>query len=328
MSQDIEPSANDLSVSNRFEIVFSDDALFEILSFHDDFKFIVMNCALVSTQWMNVIRERVKLLSLTCSNAKLWNFQTRKLEFLPNITTLTVKRTVKYSFYYEPLKTMNQLTSLNINGHFFCKHGIPQLWRIIDEFKQLTNLNIGNNIIGDIGVARISEMKQLTSLNVCNNDFSQEGVKSISGLNQLTQLNIVNNRIGSEGVNLICGMVQLTSLNIATNYIGFEGAKLISTRMKQLTILDIYNNNIGQEGAEFISKMNQLTKLNIGKNNIGQQGAKYISEMKQLTTLNISRSHIGRKGEKYIREMRHLTFLDLGIPKKISSKSKNYQTML
>ncbi|EFC37848.1 predicted protein [Naegleria gruberi] len=239
---------------NNSHHVIDDDILGEILSFHsDDFKFIAMSCALVSKQWLKIVRERCKL-SVICRNDRMV-----KGQFLQNIVTLKVE-------------------NRDLSFKFDCK--------ILELMKQLTVLDIHYNNLGSEDIKHISQLKKLRILDITANDFGNEGAKYISKMNQLTHLDMCGYLypIDMGGAKYIGNMQQLRYLEISENEIGDEGAKSIS-QLNQLTTLLILSNNIGHIGAQYIGRMNQLTSLNISNNDIGVEGAKHIHSLKQLTYL-------------------------------------------
>ncbi|EFC37939.1 leucine-rich repeat protein [Naegleria gruberi] len=246
-----------------FEI-FSDDVIYEILNYHrNDFIFMVMNCALVSKQWLNVISERLKF-SLVCgSDSKMQG------QFLQNIENLKVRiGTIAFELFDCRLfGLMKHLTQLDVSVNLFT---FSQAKLIGELAPQLTNLNISHNTIGVYGAKHISKLKHLTILNISGNLIGQQGAKAISNLEYLTELNISNNSIFEEGV----------------KFIG---------EMKQLRTLDIHNNMIEEKGVEHLTQLEQLTKLDISNNSIGANGVKYLTKMKQLTILDVSYNRIDEK---------------------------------
>ncbi|EFC36834.1 predicted protein [Naegleria gruberi] len=221
--------------------LFYADILCEIFSFHD-FNFLVLNCALVSKQWLTVILERMKL-SLICKSDCIKKMEGR---FLQNIYKLKVARSsINNEKVYKKLsysiKNLKGLTMLDISNHDICDQGAKS----ICEMKQLRVLKIAYNRINDFGAEYISTMKQLTSLNISGNNIRDKGSKYISELDQLTKLNVCINKIGNQGVVHLSGMKQLTNLNISANIFDDDGVKLVS-EMKQLTVLNIGANNFGE----------------------------------------------------------------------------------
>ncbi|EFC40557.1 predicted protein [Naegleria gruberi] len=312
------------------ENIFSDDILYDILSFHkNDFPFIVMNCALVSKQWSNVILERLKV-ELSCGNDKKVNGQ-----FLQNVETfhMNINVFVK-SFECERFSLFKQLTKLDIAYEledpdyldhlreqdyeeyqkylqFTHKIGKTGAKYIGDQLRQLTYLNIGNNDIGDEGAKHISQLKLLTFLDVYENRISNVGLVNFSNeLQHLTHLNINSNYIFSDDAKLLIEMKQLTHLNIGDNSLQEEGAKWIS-EMKQLKYLNISRNLIRSEGMKYICELTNLTTLNVSQNSIKDKGIEKLPNLEKLTELNISYNNISNKGAKLINELKQLTFLDM-----------------
>ncbi|EFC40860.1 hypothetical protein NAEGRDRAFT_58930 [Naegleria gruberi] len=267
---------------------FYDDICYEILSFIDDWKLILLTCSLISKQWLNVVRERVKL----C------------VEFKNPIVS---KKTIKLMMNRECLE---QFESMNVRGI-----SRLQFYKIFEKTKQLTKLDIGKSIIWLEGFKSITELKHLNSLDMNNMVFMEkesklELLESISQLHQLTCLNISSNNVGFNTFKPIGNVKQLTYLDVSWNYISDEGAKVLS-QLSQLTHLNVNCTIIGIEGAKYISKLTKLRTLIAARNNFWIEGCQYFSEMEQLTALDVSHNSIGNTGIKYLSKMKQLTELNI-----------------
>ena len=266
--------------------LFPDEICTEIFSyFSDDYKFVLLNCILVSKQWMNVIR----------------NYSKFSIEF--NVISDEMETLIDNSEFLNCFEMVK-----------FAERVLFERKKLVEslrKMKNVTKLTLNHNNIGIQGAKSISQLEHLTSLNISINGIYQ-GAEFIGQLKNLTELDISNNLLGDfEGEKSISQLQKLTILNISCNRINDEGAKSLS-QLNQLTNLNIRLNEIGDEGAKFIGKMQNLTLLTIDHNQIQTQGAKYLSNLVNLKTLYIhGNENIEREGSKAISEMKELRSVKL-----------------
>ena len=150
--------------------IFSDDVCCEIISFIDDGKFILLNCCLISKQWLRIIGMYSKLL----------------IEFNDRITKLKSLMESKY---------LDRIYKIKVG------YGVLNQYKflaVLGKMSQLTKLYISSNFIDDKAAKYFSELKQLTELDISSNTIGINGVYIISQLSHLTFLDIGYNYIGVE----------------------------------------------------------------------------------------------------------------------------------
>ncbi|MEO1609791.1 MAG: COR domain-containing protein [Pseudomonadota bacterium] len=181
--------------------------------------------------------------------------------------------------------------------------GLRELPKRLWELKELRELNLAGNYIGEAGAKDITNnLNRLTKLDLSGNRIGDAGAKSVAGLKELTELFIAGNDISDAGAGEIAKIRKLKTLKIERNNIGDAGAQALARGLTNLETLKIEINCIGDQGAqEIAAHLTKLETLRIGNNYIGDAGAKAIANnLRNLTTLKIGNNHIGDDGAKKI----------------------------
>ncbi|XP_044184736.1 NLR family CARD domain-containing protein 3-like, partial [Acropora millepora] len=200
---------------------------------------------------------------------------------------------------------------------------------------KLTQLDLGNNNLGDQGAAgnRIGDQGaahlsdalkdvncKLTQLKLYRTLIGEQGAVHLSDAVKdvnckLTQLDLGGNRIGDQGVAHLSDTLKdvnckLTQLDLGRNRIGDQGVAHLSDSLKdvncKLTQLKLWYNNLGEQGAAHLSDALKdvnckLTQVDLRVNHIGEQGAAHLSDALKdvnckLTQLNLCGNYLGDQG--------------------------------
>ena len=144
----------------------------------------------------------------------------------------------------------------------------------IENFINLTDLNLGSNNISDISA--LSGLTNLTFLNLSSNNISD--ISALTGLTNLTRLNLGSNNISD--ISVLSGLTNLTYLCLDWNEITDINA---ISGLTNLTDLKLYCNNISD--ISVLSGLTNLTNLYLYSNNISDISV--LSGLTNLTDLSL-----------------------------------------
>ena len=215
------------------------------------------------------------------------------------------------------------ITILNIFGNDINDFGFYLL--SLGKFKNISELYLGANKIGDDAMTYIANFKNLEILDMSYNALTFKGVNNICGkyFKNITSLNLDNNAIGVEGTYLIASYKDndLKRLSLVKNDICTKGAELISImNLMKLESINISDNFINDLGFYFIckGKFENLKELDVSLNKISDKGVIYLTEAnftETLTILNLSGNDITDSGMRSISfcKMPELETLNLSV---------------
>ena len=215
------------------------------------------------------------------------------------------------------------ITILNIFGNDINDFGFYLL--SLGKFKNISELYLGANKIGDDAMTYIANFKNLEILDMSYNALTFKGVNNICGkyFKNITSLNLDNNAIGVEGTYIIASYKDndLKRLSLVKNDICTKGAELISImNLMKLESINISDNFINDLGFYFIckGKFENLKELDVSLNKISDKGVIYLTEAnftETLTILNLSGNDITDSGMRSISfcKMPELETLNLSV---------------
>lgn len=198
--------------------------------------------------------------------------------------------------------------------------------------RNLTNLNLYENVIGPDGAKLLAgspHLSRLTTLDVSRTHIGDAGIGALADsphLSRLTRLILHYNQISDAGVAALANsknLCNLTTLNLLRNPIGPKGVQNLanSKNFCNLTTLNLWENAIGSEGAQALADsphISRLTTLDLSNNQINDTGVAALANSKNLcnlTTLNLHGNRIGDAGVAALANSPHLArvmTLDLG----------------
>ena len=218
-------------------------------------------------------------------------------------------------------EVFKDIISLYIEGNDINDYGVFLLGS--GNLKNISELFLARNKIGDDGVAHIYKFKDLEILDLQNNILTYKGVINLCGKNfkNIKRINLDNNHIGIEGTYILCSQENniIRSLSLVRNDICTKGAELISIlHLQNIYDLNISDNFINDLGFYFLckGKLSKLKRLDVSLNRISDKGLVYLTEanfINNLNYLNLAGNDITDDGVKYLSftKMSNLDTLDL-----------------
>lgn len=163
---------------------------------------------------------------------------------------------------------------------------------IADHSKELDDLSLSNNAVGNEGLIALSTITSLQSLKVKNNLIDDKGVIAFINAEHdyFLDLDFSHNKLGDQAAVAIANKnFDINSLNLGNNNISNIGAIALANSKgthPSSYRLDLNNNNIGDEGAIAFSQSDlAITYLNLSHNQITDLGA--IALANPIDSLNI-----------------------------------------
>ena len=218
-------------------------------------------------------------------------------------------------------EVFKDIISLYIEGNDINDYGVFLLGS--GNLKNISDLFLARNKIGDDGLAHIYKFKDLEILDLQNNILTYKGVINlcVKNFKNIKRINLDNNHIGIEGTYILCSQENniIRSLSLVRNDICTKGAELISIlHLQNIYDLNISDNFINDLGFYFLckGKLSKLKRLDVSLNRISDKGLVYLTEanfINNLNYLNLAGNDITDDGVKYLSftKMSNLDTLDL-----------------
>ena len=197
---------------------------------------------------------------------------------------------------------VNSVTALNLtnSGTIHMDRSITNLSGI-ENFKQLTKLNLNYNHIEDItplaeltnlkdlhlyindisNVFPLSTLSDLQSLDLENNNISD--ISPLQKLENLKSLKLGSNNMTDDDIKNIKDLKKLETLYVDDIGITNKGLEIIADNLENLKTLYLSQNNI--DDISSLKKLTKITELSIANNNISD--IKVLGELKNLSGLFI-----------------------------------------
>ncbi|XP_078390098.1 NACHT, LRR and PYD domains-containing protein 12-like isoform X2 [Cetorhinus maximus] len=184
--------------------------------------------------------------------------------------------------------------------------------------RSLTDLNLGNNNLGDSGVKRLSVALRgpdckIQKLDLLGNKLTDSCAEDLASVfnRSLTDLNLADNKLGDSGVKRLS--VALRGPDCKIQKLGLGGNKLTdscaedfaSVFNRSLTDLNLGDNNLGDSGVKRLSVALRgpdckIQKLDLADNKLTDSCAEDLASVfnRSLTDLNLGDNNLGDSGVK------------------------------
>ncbi|XP_059818694.1 NACHT, LRR and PYD domains-containing protein 3-like isoform X1 [Hypanus sabinus] len=224
------------------------------------------------------------------------------------------------------MKSGCKLQELGLRDVGLTDSGAKDLVSALSTNKSLTELNLNDNKLGDLGVKLVSaalrnpkrKIQKLWLRDVGLTDSGAEDLASALNTNpSLTELNLGGNKLGDSGVKLVsaalrnpeCKIQKLWLWNVGlTDSAAGDLASALS-RNPSLMVLSLNDNKLGDAGVKLVSaallksgcKLQELGLWNVGLTDSGAKDlASALSMNPSLTELNLNDNKLGDSGVKLV----------------------------
>ncbi|EPQ03363.1 Ribonuclease inhibitor [Myotis brandtii] len=186
------------------------------------------------------------------------------------------------------------LEAIRLEGCGLTAANCQDLCGIVAAKASLNELQLGNNKLGDAGIAELcpgllSPSSRLKTLWLWECDFTASGCKDLcrvlTAKESLKELSVAGNEVGDEGARLLCESLQEPSCRLESLWLKSCGLTVaccphVSAMLAQnrsLQELEMSNNNLGDEGMELLCQgLRQpgvtLRMLSVGDCEVTDQG--------------------------------------------------------
>lgn len=141
--------------------------------------------------------------------------------------------------------------------------------------------------IKDEDLAHLSGLKNLENLNLNKNPIGDAGLAHLAGLARLKTLHLWKTNVTSAGLAHLSDMSQLRSLFLAGCAITDDGLRQLRN-FRQLEFLSLYGTQVTDAGMRELTGLTRLKKLEIGATKVTDDGLEYLVDLPVLETLEFS----------------------------------------
>jgi len=210
--------------------------------------------------------------------------------------------------------------------------------RYIGELKQLEELVVSGDMVGDEGLVHLSKLPRLRYLHLYGKRFTDDGMRHLKNIPNLKTLQLYwLKQLTDKALLHIaeCDNLETVSFHHNEN-ITDKGVKNLST-IKSLKRLYVHNSLITDEGLKYLSQIKTLEELSLPYRNIGDQGLVYLSNLVNLKHLSVTRDYLidpemdkgyyTDEGVKALSKLSQLEELSIG-SRGMTDESMEYVSML
>lgn len=169
--------------------------------------------------------------------------------------------------------------------------------RRLNQYPDLTNLDLSLTHITDQGMQEIKTLRSITDFNLYYAEYvTDEGVAAIKDWKKLKKLNLHGTKAGDTALEHISGITTLESLNVGSTLMTDVGLERL-TSLPNLKELTMGGNELGDAGLQALRQMPTLTYLDLS----GRQG-------NDKNVWTIAMSNVGFRAVLTLKNLRELRF--------------------
>lgn len=177
------------------------------------------------------------------------------------------------------------------------------------KLNELTHLDLGNNVISDLGNC-LSPLSNLVFLNLSSNSLKPYQNIFLYTHN-IRELYLDHNYLTTFHVGYIAPLSKLVKLDLSYNFIT-EIGNLVFSKLNDLEELRISNNKLTAVGKGAFSNLIKLQYLDLSNNELKTVHDTQFYSLLSLNYLDLSNNLIIFMPEKIFRDLKNLTTLNLG----------------
>jgi len=161
---------------------------------------------------------------------------------------------------------------------------------VVNEFKSLTELHIGQSKLTGAGLEALTDLKALKQLFMSNCPIANKNLRFLKQLPQLEEIGAGKTQITDEGLAYLVDVPTLKTVQINENDITDSGMKYL-LKMPQLVRLRIEKTKVTDEGFRDIGQLTNLQELDVAGTDLTDVSLTYFARLPSLKNLNIKSCH-------------------------------------
>ncbi|HTA71883.1 MAG TPA: hypothetical protein VK776_26555 [Bryobacteraceae bacterium] len=181
---------------------------------------------------------------------------------------------------------------------------------ILTKLPQLTELNLRNTEISEVGAAHLSSISLLQKLDLSYTLLSDSALTKLTPLVSLQALNLGSTQVEGPGLGAIEGLTNLRELNLDNAPLKNDALQHIG-KLTGLEALSIRYTDVTDKGTPALAGLKNLKRLDLGGVDIRDAGLKNLSGLTQLEELDLSFCRFTETGLKALNGLTNLKKLAL-----------------
>lgn len=257
------------------------------------------------------------VLPLLTQFCELTHLELSSFVFSPTIFNLIQLTTLKFQWValsseqIAPITRLTNLLKLTLNNILVSPSDLSgdEKMERLSTLTQLTNLDIGNNRLSEMGIGRLHYLTNLTKLNV------KESEVVIWPLPLLTKLSTIITSGGNDldGVysSALKDQTQLTSLSLSKCNFSYMNGTTDLQSLILLSRLSLRACVLRVNDTDFLTYLTNLRSLDLSENGLLDDVLLKVSHLTTLHTLNIGRNKLFGMSIERLQTLENLTDLNI-----------------
>jgi Leucine Rich repeat len=155
----------------------------------------------------------------------------------------------------------------------------------------LTELNLGDTKITDLGMPSLRGLNNLEDLNLNRALISDTGLSQLAGLTALARLSIIGTRLNGTGLAHLKGLTRLEELSLESTGVGDAGLVHLAG-LVNLKILRLNGTKVGDAGVAHLKGLTKLEELSLDHTAITDAGLADLTTLPHLAILSVQNTRV------------------------------------